>query len=353
MIKYLKRNPRITEILFHVLFWAIHFVYRLYLTGYYDDYDPHELYTQLILLPVRMGITYFLIYFVIYRYLFKKKFGRFAFWLIVSIVGGVLLRRAVVFGIIFPYGIYENYENVLFWDFGNIAHSSIYIFPVVTVATIIIMVREWFKKEKLRLETTKEKLEAELKYLKAQINPHFLFNTINNIYALALEQSKKTPKALLKLSDMLNYMLYDSNTDRISLTKEIRNLHDYIELEQLRYSDKLDLVFNHNAKSSNVTIPPLLLLPFVENAFKHGASESIDKSWIHINLNEENQQLTFKVENSIDEKTNDDNNNEGIGLQNVMKRLDLLFHDKYELKTLKSSESFLVRLKLDLGNGAE
>ncbi|MCF8243345.1 MAG: histidine kinase [Melioribacteraceae bacterium] len=226
-----------------------------------------------------------------------------------------------------------------------------YIYPVVTTALIIFVVHEWFKKEKLRLETQKGKLEAELKYLKNQINPHFLFNTINNIYSLVLEESAKAPRALLKLSDMMNYLLYESNADKIELSKEIQNLQDYIELEKFRYGDKLEVIFNYEVRSSDITIPPLMLLPFVENAFKHGAGESLESSWIHINLNEANHHLTFKVENSIDEKVGTKNEeNGGIGLSNVKKRLELMFHNKHKLKTLKSSESFIIILQLDLSD---
>jgi len=351
MFTFSKDNTQRYEIVFHILFWVIHFVYRLYLVGYSYTYDNNELYAQLLLLPVRIGSTYFTIYFVLRRYLFQKRLIGFLFWLIVSVIGTVFIHRIVLYEIIYSYAPQLNYDRSVFWDFKSITHSVIYIYPVVTLAVIIYVVHEWFKKEKLRLETQKEKLEAELKYLKNQINPHFLFNTINNIYSLVLEKSKKAPDALLKLSDMLNYLLYESNTDEIHLSKEIQNIQDYIELEKFRYGDKLEVIFNYEVRSSEIRIPPLLLLPFVENSFKHGAGESLKDSWIHINLNEENHHLTFKVENSIDENVAIKNEeNGGIGLSNIKKRLELMFHNKHKLKTLKSSESFIIILQLDLSN---
>jgi len=351
MNTFSKTNTQRYEVIFHILFWVIHFVYRLYLMGYFYTYDSDEFYTQLFLLPVRIGATYFTIYIVLRRFLFQKRLMGFLFWLIVSVIGTVFIRRIVLYEVIFSFAPQLNYDQTEFWNFKSITHSVIYIYPVVTLAVIIYVVHEWFKKEKHRLETQKEKLEAELKYLKNQINPHFLFNTINNIYSLVLEKSKKAPDALLKLSDMLNYLLYESNTDKIHLSKEIQNLQDYIELEKFRYGDKLEVIFNYEVRSSDITIPPLLLLPFVENSFKYGAGESVENSWIHINLNEDNHHITFKVENSIDEKVAIKNGeNGGIGLSNVKKRLMLMFHNKHKLKTLKSSESFIIILQLDLRN---
>lgn len=351
MMTFLKNKNQLYEVIFHILFWVIHFVYRLYLMGYFYTYDSDEFYTQSLLLPVRIGATYFTIYFVLRRYLFRKRLPGFLFWLIVSVIVTVFIRRIVLYEVIFSFAPQLNYDQIVFWNFKSITHSVIYIYPVITLAVIIYVVLEWFKKEKLRLETQKEKLEAELKYLKNQINPHFLFNTINNIYSLVLEKSTKAPAALLKLSDMLNYLLYESNTDKIHLSKEIQNLQDYIELEKFRYGDKLKVIFNYEVRSGDLSIPPLLLLPFVENSFKHGAGESLKNSWIHITLNEENHHLIFKVENSVDENVAIKNGeNGGIGLSNVKKRLELMFHNKHKLKTLKSSESFIMILQLDLRN---
>ncbi len=351
MNNYLKSPKQLSEIAFHILFWNIHFGYRLYLLGYFYTYDDAEFYAQLILLPLRIFITYFTVYIVLHRYLFHKKFIGAVVWFVVSLIGIIVLRRLIVFEVISSFAPHLNHNLLEFWDIKHIIHSIIYIYPVVGIVVIIFVVHEWLKKENLRLEIQKEKLEAELKYLKNQINPHFLFNTINNIYSLVLEESKKAPDALLKLSDILNYLLYESNFETISLVKEIQKLNDYIELEQFRYADKLEVIFNYKISTSEIVIPPLLLLPFVENAFKHGAGESLKNSWIHINLNEENHHLTFKVENSIDENVSPKNiEQSGIGLSNVKKRLELMFQDKYELKTLKSSESFIIILQLDLSD---
>lgn len=352
MLEYFRKNKLFTEVLLHIAFWLIHFVTRLYLTGYFLYFSSEILNTQLILLPLRIIVAYFTIYIILYKYLFNKKVFQAIFLLISSMVIALLVRRVIVYYILYGLNIYpQPPEDPDFFNLLYILHYSISIYTVVTIAAIITLAREWFNKEKIRMETVQQKLRAELKYLKAQIHPHFLFNTINNIYSLALDKSEKTPGALLKLSELLNYIIYESNTDVISLEKEIDNLSVFIDLEKIRYDDKLDLQFKYSVKTKNITIPPLLLLPFVENSFKHGASESISNSWIHISLNEENKKLTFKVENSVDRDTEVfEEEKEGIGLNNVRRRLELLFKDKYELKTLHSPESYLVVLKINLDN---
>lgn len=351
MNKTHKKYTQFGELTFHILFWISHFLYRIYLLGFFHTYDFSEFYIQLILLPVRILATYFTIYIVIRHYLFKKRFLKFFIWLIFSIIATLLINRVVQYYIIYGLGLEINMDGIPFWSFKHISHSLIYIYPIITLAAIIFFIHEWFKKEKSRLEIQKEKLETELKYLKNQINPHFLFNTINNIYSLALEKSSKAPDALLKLSDMLNYLLYESNTNKIELKKEIINLKDYIELEQFRYGNKLEVIFNYEVESLNIEIPPLLLLPFVENAYKHGASESLEKSWIHINLVEKNGKITFKVENSISKKIKEPlGESNGIGLTNVQKRLELMYFNKHQLKILNSTDSFLIILELNLNN---
>ena len=194
MNKNLNNTRLLGEVTFHILFWVIHFVYRLYITGYFYTYDSAEFYEHLILLPLRISITYFTIYFILRRYLFQKRLAGFFFWLVISVIAIVLIRRVVLYHVIFAFAPQLNYDQTEYWNIKSIIHSTVYIYPVVTLAVIIFVIHDWFKKEKLRLEIQKEKLEAELKYLKNQINPHFLFNTINNIYSLVLEKSKKAPE---------------------------------------------------------------------------------------------------------------------------------------------------------------
>jgi len=221
---------------------------------------------------------------------------------------------------------------------------------VVALAIVAKWFKFWYKQQKNNQALAEEKLQAELKFLKAQVHPHFLFNTLNNLYALTLKQSKEAPEVVLKLSDLLSYMLYDCTADTVALDKEVRLVEDYIALEKIRYGDRLNVSFNLFGEINGRAIAPLMILPFIENAFKHGVSEELDESWISIDLTLKPENLTLKVENSksIQEETEDRfEYKQGIGLTNVKRRLEILYAEQYQLDIHESSESFLVVLKLN------
>ncbi len=238
------------------------------------------------------------------------------------------------------------------WYFPKILNSLLRIYTPVFLAMAIKLQRFYYKKEQINKTLEKEKIETELKFLKAQIHPHFLFNTLNSIYSLSLKKSAETPDAVLGLSKFLDYMLYECNDKFITVEREWEQLMNLVELEKLRYGDDLTIstkLINDNNES---LIPPLLLLPFVENAFKHGADNLISDSWINIDLRLESQKLQFMVENSkapsqTSEGLDSDKN---IGLKNVKRRLVLFFPDKHELKILEEPDSFLVKLEIDLSD---
>ncbi|PLX23282.1 MAG: sensor histidine kinase, partial [Salinivirgaceae bacterium] len=198
----------------------------------------------------------------------------------------------------------------------------------------------------------KEKVETELQMLKTQINPHFLFNTLNSIYVLAMKKSEQTANTVMKLSDILDYILYKINTPEISLTDEIKIIENYIELEKIRYADRVSLDFSTNLYSKNIQIPPMLIIPFVENAFKHGVAKSMEKSWINISIVENNQLLEVKIANSKTQNTIKTKNG-GIGLVNVKKRLDLLFNDRYNLDITEKNNRYDVFLSIPIKEQTE
>lgn len=203
---------------------------------------------------------------------------------------------------------------------------------------------------KMWYERKQAALKAELSALKGQLHPHFLFNTLNNLYSLTLQNSPKSSNAVLGLSEMLRYMLYECNTDLVPLSNEIRMLKHYTELEKLRYEERLDLTFNINGDLHNLYIAPLLLLPFIENTFKHGASEKPGHNWININLTVDGNVLKLKASNSKPEQVEQDAGRHfgNIGLQNVKKRLELLYPQQHNLKILDDDEAFLIVLELTL-----
>jgi two-component system, LytTR family, sensor kinase len=194
-----------------------------------------------------------------------------------------------------------------------------------------------------------EKQQAELNYLKSQTNPHFLFNTLNNIYSLARDKSDLAPESILRLSKILRYMLYETGGAYIAIEQELKIMTDYIALEKLRYDDSLRINFNHDVEDMKQSLPPLLLIPLVENAFKHGASETRNHPFVDIHLSVSKRQLTFVVKNSAEKFSEERSLKESIGLSNLRRQLELLYTD-FNLSTQQDSSVFTATLKINLAS---
>jgi hypothetical protein len=194
-----------------------------------------------------------------------------------------------------------------------------------------------------------EKQAAELNYLKSQTNPHFLFNTLNNIYSLARDKSNLAPESILRLSKLLRFMLYETGGKFIPVEKELKIIRDYIELEKLRYDESLQVNFSHDLEDLNQALPPLLLLPLVENAFKHGVSETRNHPFVNIHLSINRRQLSFVVENSVGGPHAETGIKESIGLSNLKRQLELLFTD-YSLSAQPGQSVFSAILKINLAS---
>ncbi len=204
------------------------------------------------------------------------------------------------------------------------------------------------RKEQEATEFRSEKLEAELKFLKSQINPHFLFNALNNIYTLTLIKSDQAPDNLLKLSGMLRYMLYDCKADRVPLQKEIEYLRHFIDLHLLKDSRGLNVKIHLDESRPGLSIAPMLFIPFVENAFKHSKVEDREKGWIKIVLQTADDHVLFEVQNSVPEQGFTKDEAGGIGLINVRRQLELLYPEQHELNIEAGPEVFRVGLKIQL-----
>ena len=194
-----------------------------------------------------------------------------------------------------------------------------------------------------------EKQAAELNYLKSQTNPHFLFNTLNNIYSLALDKSDLAPEAILRLSKILRFMLYETGGNYIAIEQEMKIINDYIALERLRYDESLHVNFNYDIDNFKQSLPPLLLIPLVENAFKHGASETRNQPFVDIHLSVNQRQLAFIVKNSTGEFSEEKSARENIGLSNLRRQLELLFKD-FSLAVQQGNSIFTATLKINLAS---
>ncbi len=216
-------------------------------------------------------------------------------------------------------------------------------------STLIEISRFANKKEKEAIELEKEVLETELKFLKSQVNPHFLFNALNNIYSLSVVNSPQTSESVMQLSEILRYMVYDATEERVPLANELKYIENYVELKLLKDSRGMDVQMQLDQVSGTLLIAPLLFIPFVENAFKHSKIENIKEGFVHITLNAEGKQIDFQVNNSLPQNQFTKDEVGGVGLENIRKRLDLLYPgDLHNLKITKSRDSFLVQLKMDL-----
>jgi two-component system LytT family sensor kinase len=217
---------------------------------------------------------------------------------------------------------------------------------ILALSTSYRLLYDYFTNERKRNELENQTLVSELSFLKSQVSPHFLFNTLNNIYSLSLTNTPRASEAILKLSHLLRYMLYETNETSVSLDKEIDYINDYIELQKMRFSNEVTIDYTATGDFHTKEISPMLLIPYIENAFKHGISYS-KKSYIKIQIELKNEELYLKVENPYD-KNKEKDSASGIGLVNTRRRLDLLYPRKYSLHLNTLNDLFIVELKINL-----
>lgn len=323
------------------MFWLAHLVFYGTLYGSFEDKYRQTFSEELMYLPGKLVFTYFTLYFLLPRFLLTGRYGTFILWFLTSSFLVGLWQRYVAYEIHYPL-YYPQWLNDPFFRFGKIIKMIVGVYPVTFTAVMIKLLKYWYTNQKAQQVLKEEKLQAELKFLKTQIHPHFLFNTLNNLYALTLKKSERAPDMVLKLSELIDYMLYECSGDAVSLEKEIKFIQNYIDIEKMRYGDKLDVDLQVTGDIHERAIAPLIILPFVENCFKHGASESLIQSWVKIRIDVQPETIVVKVENSKAE--NGHGRKEGIGIQNVTRRLDLLFPDRYTLKVVNEASTFLVVL---------
>ncbi len=236
--------------------------------------------------------------------------------------------------------------NLSFWQRINDPLAIFIRIPLFYMVPTLFLLffRYTINQEKIaRLNEQKQKME--LNYLKHQLNPHFLFNTLNNIYSLALQKSDKTPQVVSGLADMLDYMVYQTKDRFVPIENEIKLLEDYLSLERIRYGDRVTIDFEHS-KVSHFEIAPLLLLTFFENAFKHGVSQELSTGYINANLEVLNNTLFFEIRNSMPKIEHKEQEEAGVGLENVKKQLELLYNKHYSLVTKRDGNEFIVQLTL-------
>jgi hypothetical protein len=333
----------------HAAFWILMFIYQggvdfivpTFFEGAQQNVLKESLQLVILYMPGQMILAYGLLYFIIPNYFLKSRYVEGIFLLILFCALSGLANEV-------SYRLFFN-ESFMLASFGRKHSLGMHrVLGVAGFAACIKYMKFWYEKESLNAILEKEKIKAELQLLKAQVHPHFLFNTLNNIYSVAQKTSPEASDMILRLSDLLRYILYECNKPEVSLSQELKIINDYISLESIRYSKNLDIQIRFPEDTDRLLIAPLLLVPLIENCFKHGTSKVLDQPWIHVQADLKENVLNFKLMNSKPDHVESGGAHNGIGLSNVRKRLELLYPGKYDLKILPEADLFVVALKLEL-----
>ncbi len=339
----------------HIFFWMLLlFFYTIAMKSNYGSLYKSFNRNVILLIPQILA-TYYILSFLNPKLLYKKKYVLFGILFLIGTYVFSSLARILIIYVVEelyrqpPFRQESFFEIAL--DFKRLYKDFFYkvylpVFLFISINLIIERFKEKNKNERLE----KEKTKAELNFLKAQIHPHFLFNTLNNLYTLTLQKSDKASDTVLKLSDMLDYMLYKCNENRVSIDQEIKLLQNYMDLEKLRYGDRIKLFFNKDIDDFQTQIAPLILVSLIENAFKHGASGSVIIPEIKADIKIKNEALLFSIYNTkpINVQKDPTNFKDGIGLTNTKSQLELIYPDKHSIDIEKNDTSYHVILKIDL-----
>ena len=345
----------------HVIFWLGFITWDIlqavvsYSTSPQTSFSPDimlAVYATLISVICKIILFYAVFFFTLRPMISgKKKPYLPVFLAAISVLFNLLLSRAIMLYISLPY-IYDIHPKKI--RFFNLEGLIFNLFELL-IPVCLLIIFELFRYSKSTKEKEskleKEKLKTELNYLKAQINPHFLFNVLSTVHALTRHQAPEAANVVVKLSQLMRFMLFEARNKQVSIEDEVKVLEDYIELQQIRVTQKLTVNFTKSMDDESQKIAPLILLPFVENAFKHGASESRFQSFIHIQLRVEKEKLNFVVENSY-EPAEDVIIKTGIGLANVKRQLELIYPG-HILKIEKQENIFKTALTINLTSNEE
>ncbi len=344
--KLIRRFTR-NEYFGHFVFWALLYVLFLRLHDFTNSI-PAGLIEELLNILFFAVIVYFNILYLIPKYLKRHKVFQYVSLLVFSCLL-ITPIKAVVF---LMWNGSDPDISKAFSELSVLQSFFLSSFFLAGASTIYQIINDWVIHQRERQELENRNLKSELNFLKSQINPHFLFNTLNNLYALTLKKSDEAPATVLKLSEMMRYMLYECNEDRVPLYKEVNYLKNYLELEKLRQGENIEIDFELTGEVGNQMIAPLMFIPFIENSFKHGVSNHLSSGYIDIKMTVENTQIKLDVENSKASSMPTGHLNGkksgGIGLSNIKKRLSLLYPKSYSLDIDDQPNKYKISLNLNL-----
>lgn len=347
------------RIVLHIGFWLFYWL----INGYVEVFLSNSTFVdlpfwqrlwkgfgaRLVILPLEMGFAYYSMYVILPRYFRGSSYWRIGLEFLAIFTLVFALYRLFIPYIIYPYIYQLSYPANTFDEWlPRYIYTALRFVSVAGMALTIKLLRIRFQHLEKEKQLTEEKLQNELRFLRAQTNPHFLFNTLNNVYALARKKSDQTAPVIMKLSKLLRFMLYECNQERITIAQEIQVIEDYLELEKLRYNDRLEVQFEKSVDDPSALIAPLLLLPLIENAFKHGTSETRFETFVHIKLSVAAQQLLLHIKNR--QEDTESPSTDGIGLPNVHRQLTLLYPGGHHLAIQNQQQIFSVDLSINLNH---
>lgn len=333
---------------FNGMFWLLYFLYQwLGLASLYGGYDGYFV-NACMALPVSLVFSIVTVHVFFRQYYLRHRKATFFLGMIVFSCVLLLIRRYINYYIVYP-KYFPQALQMPFFAPGKFLVEFVNLYTIMGLYALYYFIRYWYEEKQRVQELLQQKTLAELDLLKAQVQPHFIFNTLNNIYATAFKSSPETAALIGHLSGFLDYNLYDTSRDKVALTAEIEYIRHYIELQKNRYGSRIDVSVNIFDRIQDLEIAPLLLLPLVENCFKHGIGDSVEKGWVRIDVSRNAEKFSVIIENSRDDAAkNDAPVTGGIGLANVIKRLRLIYPGRHELKMMEGANSYIVILEIQI-----
>ena len=328
--------------LYHLFFWFLYaFIVAISLQPG-KNLREWLLFSSLILI-FHAAVSYVNNYYFVNKYLYGRQYVTYVVVLLLTIAATAFPISVIIHKLVNN----RDLKNMVWsWNFFILIALSI-LFSVV-LSMVLKLLKNWYQGEQARRRLQQINTETELKFLKSQINPHFLFNCLNNLYALTLKKSDQAPEVVLRLSNILRYVLYEAGDGRVPLMKEVHYLRDYIDLEKIRLGNRAVIDFETRGNLRDAQIEPMLFLTFLENSIKHGAFNTLADAWIKITLNATDTEIVFEISNSTPESVAESETGQGgIGLANLKKRLDIIYPEKYSLEVRDEDSEYHVKLALN------
>ncbi len=334
----------------HILFWSVYFIFNTFRWAFIHDDFLLSLRTNLIGFPIHMLLAYVNAYYLMPRFIYTKKYFQYTVYILLALLIMLMVKYNLTYYLVSTDVMPEGPKVINTLTIGYAVQTMIGEVYVISFFTAIKLTIDWLRENSKIHDLERRQLKTELRFLRSQVSPHFFFNTLNNIYSLTLEKSDQAPEVILKLSELMRYLLYATKKQQQDLSSEINCIRNYIDLERIRFDDSLKIDMNISGNFGNCKIPPMLLIPLVENCFKHGASMNIGEMKIKIDIKVDDGFMDFRISNSIPLVNREyvyPVKKGGIGLSNVKKRLELGYaKNEYDLRIFEEDKMFNVFLKL-------